>query len=199
MISRKVSLTRTYVLTSPSYKCSSVLREICRKSNWIPRVCPLSAAGRLCGEVRWVRRESPRSERLQQGEPTHRGIKPLPSDATEQPGRCDRSEGRCFHQTHLEDEHPHCRHVASSVKGNWILFNHEKTYSFILKFNLLRDRCAAKTYAKRSSIFSLSWFTMPVPKVGFDTKRKTQQQIRKRRYKHKFCSKYVQENADRII
>uniref|UniRef100_A0A671VQS3 ATP-dependent DNA helicase DDX11 n=1 Tax=Sparus aurata TaxID=8175 RepID=A0A671VQS3_SPAAU len=28
MISRKVSLTRTYVLTSPSYKCSSVLREI---------------------------------------------------------------------------------------------------------------------------------------------------------------------------
>uniref|UniRef100_A0A671VP53 DEAD/H (Asp-Glu-Ala-Asp/His) box helicase 11 n=1 Tax=Sparus aurata TaxID=8175 RepID=A0A671VP53_SPAAU len=31
MISRKVSLTRTYVLTSPSYKCSSVLREICRK------------------------------------------------------------------------------------------------------------------------------------------------------------------------
>lgn len=143
MISRKVSLICTYVLISPSYKCCSVLREICRESNWILCMCPLSVAGRLCGEVRWVRRESPRSEWLQQGEPTHRGLKPLPSDATEQPGRCDRSEGRYFCQTHLEDGHCH-RHVASSVERNWILFSHEKTYSFVFKFYLFRDRCASK-------------------------------------------------------
>lgn len=33
---------------------------------------------------------------------------------------------------------------------------HEKTYLLILKFSLFRDRCAAKTYAKRRGIFSLS-------------------------------------------
>ncbi|TMS05570.1 ATP-dependent DNA helicase DDX11 [Larimichthys crocea] len=41
-------------------------------------------------------------EQLQQGEPTHRGLKPLPSNATEQPERCTRLEGRCLCQTHIK-------------------------------------------------------------------------------------------------
>ena len=140
MISRKVSLICTYVLISPSYKCCSVLREICRESNWILCMCPLSVAGRLCGEVRWVRRESPRSEWLQQGEPTHRGLKPLPSDATEQPGRCDRSEGRYFCQMGTATDM--WRHLLRGTGSSSVMRKH--THLF-LSFICLWTGVQAKT------------------------------------------------------
>lgn len=82
----------------------------------------LSAARWLCGKVCRLRCESSHAEQLEQREPTHRGLEPLPSDATEQPEHCTRSDvTRLCHPQIIvlswinimfEDGSPHYRRVA---------------------------------------------------------------------------------------